>query len=126
MEMTRMELHYEIERLQDVAIVRFAGRMVRSAELDALRWRVEQLGSVRVVVLDLSEVQQIDAGGLGALLLVRRWAVQNSTRLKLVNPPAFLRRVLEATKLSSVFEVSSLKDALNILRPACTRHFAVA
>lgn len=125
-EVKSMELHYEIERLQDVAVVRCAGRMVRGASLDAFRRRIEQLDRLRVLVLDLSDIQQIDAGGLGTLLLIRRWAVQNSARLKLVNPPIFLRRILEATKLSSVFEVSSLKDALNILRPGCSPRFAVA
>lgn len=125
-EIKSMELHYEIERLQDVAVVRCSGRMVRGAALDGFRRGIEQLNGLRVLVLDLSDIQQIDAGGLGTLLLVRRWAVQNSARLKLVNPPMFFRRVLEATKLNSVFEISSLKDALYILRPGCPPRYAVA
>jgi anti-anti-sigma factor len=125
-EVKSMELQYEIESLQDVAVVRCGGRMVRGASLDVFRRRIEQLDRLRVLVLDLSDIQQIDAGGLGTLLLVRRWATQNSARLKLVNPPIFLRRILDATKLSSVFEISSLKDALHILRPGCSPRFAVA
>jgi anti-anti-sigma factor len=121
-----MELQYEIERLQDVAVARCAGRMVRGAALDGFRRRIEQLDRLRVLVLDLSEIQQLDAGGLGTLLLVRRWALQNSARLKLVDPPPFFRRMLEATHLSSVFEISSLKDAIFILRPECPPRFAVA
>jgi anti-anti-sigma factor len=123
----RMELQYQIERIEDVAVVRCAGRMVRGSALDAFRREIESLAHVRVVVLDLSEIQQVDAGGLGTLLLVRRWAVQNSARLKLVNPPTFFRRMLEATCLSSVFEISSLMDALSILRPPqYPQRFAVA
>jgi anti-anti-sigma factor len=125
-EVNSMDIQYEIERLQDVAVIRCAGRMVRGAALDIFRRRIEQLDRLRVIVLDLSDIQQIDAGGLGTLLLVRRWAVQNSARLKLVNPPIFLRHILEATKLNSVFEISSLKDALQILRPGCSPRFAVA
>jgi anti-anti-sigma factor len=121
-----MELQYQIERLQDVAVVRCSGRMVRGAALDALRRRIEQLDRLRVIVLDLSEVEKLDAGGLGTLLLVRRWAMQNSARLKLVNPPRFFRGMLEATRLISVFEISSLKEALYILRPEGTPRFAVA
>ena len=121
-----MELHCEIERLQDVAVVRCSGRMVRGAALDGFRRRIEQLDRLRVLVLDLSDIQQLDAGGLGTLLLVRRWALQNSARLKLVNPPLFFRRVLEATHLNSVFEISSLKDALYILRPGCPPRYAIA
>lgn len=121
-----MELAYQIERLQDVAVVRCSGRMVRGAALDQFRRRIEQLDRLRVLVLDLSEVQQLDAGGLGTLLLVRRWALQNSARLKLVNPPPFFHQILEATRLNSVFEISSLKEALYILRPECPPRFAVA
>ena len=78
-----MELKFQVERLQDVAVVNCSGRMVRGAALDQFRRGIEQLERVRVLVLDLSEVEQLDAGGLGTLLLVRRWAVQRSTKLKL-------------------------------------------
>jgi anti-anti-sigma factor len=111
-----MELKFEVECLQDIAVVNCSGRMVRGAALDQFRRRIEQLGRIRVLVLDLSDVDQLDAGGLGTLLLVRRWAVQKSAKLKLVNPPVFFRRMLEATHLSSVFEISSLKEAICILR----------
>jgi anti-anti-sigma factor len=122
-----MELQYQVERAEDVAVVQCAGRMVRGAALDEFRRRIEQLEPLRVLVLDLSEIQQIDAGGLGTLLLVRRWAMQSSVKLKLVDPPVFLRRLLEATHLSSAFEISSLKDAISILRPAqCPTRFAIA
>jgi len=122
-----MELQYQVERIDDVAVVRCSGRMVRGAALDEFRREIESLDRLRMLVLDLSEIQQVDAGGLGTLLLVRRWTTLNFARLKLVNPPVFFRRMLEATRLSSVFEISSLKDALSILRPAqCPPRFAVA
>src|ERR1039457_4791408 len=95
-----MELQFQVECLQDVAVVNCSGRMVRGAALDEFRRRIEQL----------------DAGGLGTLLLVRRWTMQKSAKLKLVNPPAFFRRLLDATHLNSVFEISSLKEAISILR----------
>lgn len=122
-----MELQYQVERIEDVAVVQCSGRMVRSAALDEFRRQIEQLDRLRVLVLDLSELHQIDAGGLGTLILVRRRALQNGARLKLVEPPVFVRRLLEATHLISVFEISSLKDALSILRPtACPPRFAIA
>jgi anti-anti-sigma factor len=111
-----MELKFQVECLQDVAVVNCSGRMVRGAELDEFRRRIEQLERIRVLVLDVSEVDHLDAGGLGTLLLVRRWATQKNAKMKLVNPPLFFRRLLEATRLTSVFEISSLKEALCILR----------
>jgi anti-anti-sigma factor len=122
-----MELKFQVERLQDVAVVNCSGRMVRGTALDEFRRRIEQLECVRVLVLDVSEVEQLDAGGLGALLQVRRWATQKSAKMKLVNPPLFFRRLLEATHLASLFEVSSLQEAICILRAKeCPPRFAVA
>jgi anti-anti-sigma factor len=111
-----MELKFQIECLQDVAVVNCSGRMVRGAALDEFRRRIEQLERVSVLVLDVSEVEQVDAGGLGTLLLVRRWAAQNSAKMKLVNPPLFFRRLLDATHLTPLFETSSLTEAICILR----------
>ena len=122
-----MELQFQVECLQDVAVVNCSGRMVRGAALDEFRRRIEKLEGVRVLVLDVSDVDHLDAGGLGTLLLVRRWAMRNSAKMKLVNPPVFFRRLLEATHLNSVFEISSLKDALCILRsPERPHRLAVA
>ena len=128
-----MELKFQVECMQDVAVVSCSGRMVRGASLGQFRHRIEQLEPVRVLVLDVSEVDHLDAGGLGTLLQVRRWATRNSAKVKLVNPPVFFREMLEATHLASVFEISSLKEALCILRSkesppskGCSSRFAVA
>lgn len=122
-----MELKFQVECLQDVAVVNCSGRMVRGVALDEFRRRIERLEGIRVLVLDVSEVDHLDAGGLGTLLLVRRWATRNSVRMKLVNPPVFFRSLLEATHLTSLFEISSLKEAICILRSKeSSRRFAVA
>ena len=128
-----MELKVQVERLQDVAVVSCSGRMVRGAALDEFRRRIEQIEPVRVLVLDVSGVDHLDAGGLGTLVQVRRWAMRNSVKVKLVNPPVFFRGLLEATHLAPVFEISSLKEALCILRSkenppskGCPQRFAVA
>ncbi len=123
----RMTLQYQIECLHDVAVVGCWGRMVRGAALDEFRSRLERLEGLRVLVLDLSGVEQIDAGGLGAMLMLRRWAMQKSVRIKLVDPAPFVRRVLEATHLASVFEIASFEEALCILRaPQRPPQYAVA
>jgi anti-anti-sigma factor len=122
-----MELKFQVECLQDVAVVNCSGRMVRGVALDEFRRRIERLERVRMLVLDVSEVDHLDAGGLGTLLLVRRWAMRNAVRMKLVNPPVFFRSLLEATHLTSLFEISSLKEAICILRSKeSSPRFAVA
>jgi len=123
----QMELRFQIECLHDVAVVRCSGRLVRGKALDEFRRRLEQLEHARVLIVDLSDVEQLDAGGLGALLLVRRWARLRNVQMSLVNPSPFVLRVLEATRLTSVFQISSLEEALCILQtPGDWPHFAVA
>jgi anti-anti-sigma factor len=129
----RTELKFQVESMRGIAVVNCSGRMVRGAALDELRRRIEQLERVRVLVLDVSEVEQLDAGGLGILLLTRRWAMRNAATLKLVNPPPFFRRLLDATHLTSLFEISSFKEAICILRSkeilpprGCPSRFAIA
>ena len=122
-----MELKFQIECQHDVAIVRCSGRMIRGASLDEFRCQVERLEHARILILDLSEVEQVDAGGLGALLVIRRWSRQHSVQMKLVNPSPFVLRLLEATRLTSVFDVSSLEEALCILQaPGERPQYAVA
>jgi len=122
-----MDLRYQIECSHDVAVVGCSGRLVRGAALEAFRRQLEQLEHLRILVLDLSAVEQLDAGGLGVLLELRRWARQQSVQMKLVNPSPFVYRVLEATRLTSVFEISSLEEALCILQsPGRPPRYAVA
>jgi anti-anti-sigma factor len=122
-----MELKFQVDCFHDVAVVNCSGRMVRGPALEEFRRRIEQIERVRMLVLDVSEVEQLDAGGLGALLLVRGWATRNSANMKLVNPPLFFRRLLETTHLTSVFEISSLREAICILRSKeCPPRFAAA
>jgi anti-anti-sigma factor len=111
-----MDLRYQVECSHDVAVVGCSGRLVRGAALEEFRRQLEQLGHMRILVLDLSAVEQLDAGGLGVLLALRRWARQHSVQMKLVNPSPFVYRMLEATRLTSVFEISSLEEALGILQ----------
>ena len=122
-----MELRWNIEQQNRIAIVRCSGRLVRGASLDQFERRLEGLESARILVLDLCRVEQVDARGIGVLLELRRWARQHSAQVKLVNPSPFVRRVLEATHLTSIFELSSLEEALYILRaPQSDSHFATA
>lgn len=122
-----MELRWNIEQQNDIAVVRCSGPLVRGATLDQFECRLEGLDSARILVLDLCGVEKVDARGIGVLLELRRWARQHSAQVKLVNPSPFVRRVLDATHLTSIFELSSLEEALYILRaPQSGSHFAIA
>ncbi len=56
-------------------------------------------------VLDLPQVDSIDAGGLGQSLDLSTWSRANGTQLKLINVTRRMREVLELTNLDRILEV---------------------
>ena len=110
-----MALHIKSEQTGDVAVVQCAGRIVRGEPLRILKDAVTQLSEPRVVVLDLTDVEMLDGGGLGMLVFLHRWTHDNDIQLKIVNPSQFVRDMLDRTRLSCVFDISCVDDALEIL-----------
>ena len=108
-------LTLDVEKTGDVAVVRCAGRLVRGAEISTLRNAVVSEKNTRIVVLDLSELEAMDVGGLNSLVSLQLWSRNHGVQLKLVNPSRFVREMLTRTRLDHVFEVSSLHDALVVL-----------
>jgi anti-anti-sigma factor len=116
----------DTEKMGDVAVVRCNGRIVRGEGIRTLRNAVVSETDTRIIVLDLSEVESLDAGGLTALLSLHHWTRSHAIQLKLVNPSNFVREVLERTRLDRVFNISSLHDALQVLGTRdCRQHHSV-
>ena len=108
-------LTLDVEKANDVAVVRCSGRLVRGTEIATLRNAVVSEKNTRIVVLDLSEVEALDAGGLNALVSLQLWSRNHGVQLKLVNPSPFVRETLMRMRLDQVFDISSLRDALWVL-----------
>jgi anti-anti-sigma factor len=115
-------LTIDVEKTGDVAVVRCTGRIVRGAEVRTLRNAVFAEKDIRVVVIDLSDVETLDAGGLTALLSLRQWAQSRKIQLKLVNPSHFVNEILTRTGLDHVFDISTFEHALFVLSAADCRH----
>jgi len=108
-------LTLDVEKANDVAVVRCSGRLVRGTEVATLRNAVVTEKNTRIVVLDLSDVEALDAGGLNALVSLQLWSRNHGVQLKLVNPSPFVRDMLVSMRLDQVFDISSLRDALVVL-----------
>jgi anti-anti-sigma factor len=108
-------LTIDVEKTSDVVVVRCAGRIVRGEAVRTLRKAVVSEQDTRIIVLDLSDVETLDAGGLTSLISLHHWTCNHGIQLKLVNPSPFVREMLERTHLNCVFDISSLKDALVVL-----------
>jgi anti-anti-sigma factor len=115
-------LTVDVEKTGDVAVVRCVGRIVRGAEVGTLRNAVFSQKDIRIAVIDLSDVEALDAAGLTALLSLRRWARSRNAQLKLVNPSHFVNEVLTRTGLNRVFDISKFEHALFVLSAPDCRH----
>jgi anti-anti-sigma factor len=109
-----MSLRIDVEKSREVAVLQCTGRIVRNEALPVLRKVLPSLSHLRVIVLDLSEVEMLDASGLGVLVSLHNWTSARGIQLKLVNPSALLREMLELTGLTSVFHISSVDDVIQI------------
>ncbi len=108
-------LTIDVEKNSEVAVVHCSGRLVRGVEVCTLRNTVVSQKTTRIVVLDLSQVEFMDAGGLNALVSLHHWTSNRGIQLKLVNPAHLVLEMLTRTRLNRVFDISSLHDVLTIL-----------
>lgn len=97
-------LKINTRNLGDAAVLCLQGRLI-SGETRTLRDAVKAQANVKSIVLDLGRVTAIDARGLGVMLELRRQSAVKGIRLKLMNVNHFTSRVLEVTRLDSVFEI---------------------
>ena len=67
---------------------------------------------VKLLVLDLAQVDRVDAGGLGIVLGLQEWVRANAIRFKLISVMNTVEGVLELACLDRVFEFCSVQDCL--------------
>ena len=94
-----------VENLGEVSILRCLGRIVRGCETAILCPAAQQHG--RSVIVDLTQVDAIDAAGIGALVALQAAGVY----LTLMNPSQQVRELLKVTKLDSIFEIRESRPA---------------
>jgi anti-anti-sigma factor len=94
-----------------VTILQCHGRLVTGDDNALLRTAPLSQADAGTTVLDLAQVDSIDAGGLGQLLDLSTWSRANGTQLKLINVTRRVREVLELTNLDRILEVGSGAEA---------------
>jgi anti-anti-sigma factor len=108
-------------KLGNVAVVSVQGRIV-NGETASLREEVDAQSRVNTVLLDLARVSTIDASGLGLMLEMREHTESKGMRFKLMNVTKLVGRVLEVTKLDSVFEITSAVEPMPAIAHARPTH----
>lgn len=92
-------LNLKVEENERGVVLHCNGALVRGEETNLLCTAVRHYG--QTVILDLSRVSNIDAGGIGALIALQTAGVY----LRLENPTKTVREVLRVTGMDSVFEI---------------------
>ena len=111
------------QAIDDVVVWRLYGRLTGDATalLDRALSRAA-LHGWRRIVMDLSGVSMIDAGGLGSLVAVHRATGASLLALSLARVPSRVRHVLMITQLTSLLVIfDSVEQALpNTCSTACS------
>ncbi len=99
-------LKVQAKNFGTVAVLSLQGQIV-NGETEILRNAVQSLSEVSAIKLDLAQVTTVDAGGLGVMLALREQVEAKGIRFELTNVTSLVRKVLELTRLDSVFQITS-------------------
>jgi anti-sigma B factor antagonist len=100
-----LQLSLNTREVGRVTVVHCQGRIVAGSESEALRSHVAWLlHSRRSIILNLREVGFIDSSGLGTLVRLLASVRQARGELKLCDVPQQVHKILEMTRLTTVFE----------------------
>lgn len=99
-------LKVHAKNLETVSVLYLQGQIV-NGETEILRNAAHSISGKSAVILDLARVTTVDAHGVGVLLDLRQQSLTNGTRFKLMNVGRPVSRILEITRLDSVFEITS-------------------
>lgn len=106
-----MRLSLETRDVGRVTIVHCNGRIVAGSESEQLRAHVAWLlRDRRSIVLHLGEVGFIDSSGLGTIVRTLTSTRQVHGDLKLCNVPEHVRKVLELSHLSKLFDTHDSEE----------------
>jgi anti-sigma B factor antagonist len=107
-----LRLSLDTREVGQVTIVHCNGRIVAGGESEALRAHVAWLlRDRRSIVLHLGEVGFIDSSGLGTMVRTMTSTRQARGELKLCNVPEHVRKVLELSHLTQLFDTHESEEA---------------
>lgn len=113
-------LKITIQKLGGTSVLRCHGRIVAGDAGSILRSAVLSQRHSRMLVIDLAQVERIDAGGLGILLGLRESARSRAIMFKLMNATKRVEEILELSHLQRVFEFCSVRDLFCLLHRAAS------
>lgn len=111
-------LRIQVERFGDVAVIHCEGRIVCEEAAFELRDSVRNQRNSRAILLDLSDIQALEGGGLGMLLSLQKWTHDRGIIFQVFDPPERVRHSLERLRHTAAVEIASMNQVLSLLRDA--------
>lgn len=108
-------LRIQAERFGDVAVIHCEGRIVQDEAAFRLRDAVRHERSSRAILVDLSDIETLEGGGLGMLLSLQKWTHDRGIEFRVVDPPARVRRSLERFRSTISVEIAGMAEVLTLL-----------
>ena len=97
-------LKVNTKKLGAVKVFCLEGQII-TGDTETLRSAVEAVAGASDIILELSNVTIVDAHGLGVLLQLREQTLAQGFRFELMNLRSSLNRILEITRLNTVFDI---------------------
>ena len=96
-------LKVNTKKLGAVKVICLEGQVI-NGDTETLRSAVKAVSGD--IILELSNVTTVDAHGLGVLLQLREQTLARGLRFQLMNVSNSFKRILEITRLNTVFDIS--------------------
>lgn len=109
-------LNVSVQNFEGVTILWCQGRIVAGDE-NAILWNAAvSHADTHTLVIDLRQVDRIDAGGLGVLLSLLAWTRSRRIQLSLANLTRRVQHLFKLTRLDHVFAICSVDEILDLPR----------
>ena len=104
-------LKVHAKKLDAGQVLSLEGQIV-NGDTEMLRSVVQAMSDTNDLILDLANVTIVDAHGLGVLLQLREQTLAKGMHFELMNVSSSLYRILEITRLNTVFQIRSTARCL--------------
>ena len=106
-------LRIDIHAVHMKVTLRCTGRIVLGVEAETLRCMATSR-SENCVTLDLGGIRALDASGLGLLVELQCWAAERGKQLRIAEPSACVRKLIDLTNLQSVLQIGGCETFAGI------------
>ena len=103
-------MNVTVHSFGNVTVLKCRGRIVAGNENTTVREAALLKATTNTLVLDLGQVDAIDAAGLGLLMSLQRWARHRRIHFKLANLTPKVRRLFELTTLDRIFTIGAIPE----------------